>query len=41
MYHAYMLTQAGQCPALWEKEELKINSVAKYYIKKESIISLI
>lgn len=41
MYHAYMLAQASHRPVLWKKEELKINPVAKYYIKKENIINLI
>lgn len=41
MYHAYALTQIAQSPVLWKKEELKIISEAKCYIKKESIISSI
>lgn len=38
MYCAYVLTQIGQSPVLWKKEELNIDSEAKCYIKKESII---
>lgn len=38
MYHAYVLTQIGQSPVLWKKEELQINSEAKCYIKKEPML---